>query len=218
MVLGAALGNVLRGVPLDRTGTFQIPLFESFWPGKESGVLDAYTVLVGVFTLLALGGHGGLYLAVKTEGAVHARSMRAARLLWGGAGALFPFVTWGTVRVAPELPGAAAHRPLVWILSALLAASVAALVLGLARGRPGVGFLGSVGTLFTLLGTGAAARWPVLLRSTVHPSLSLDAFAAATTHHGGLRVALGWALLGLPLACGYFVFLGRLFRGKVRLG
>jgi cytochrome d ubiquinol oxidase subunit II len=50
IVLGAALGNVLRGVPLDATGTFQLPLFDSVWPGGRSGVLDAYTVLAGVFT------------------------------------------------------------------------------------------------------------------------------------------------------------------------
>lgn len=216
IVLGAALGNVLRGVPLDRTGTFQIPLFDSFWPGKDSGVLDAYTVLVGVFTLLALGGHGGLFLALKTDGPVHARSTRAARLLWLGAGALFPLVTWATLRVAPELGSAAAGRPLVWVLAALVTASAGALLWGLLRRRPGVGFLGSAGTLFALLGTGAAARWPVLLRSTVAPSLSLDAFAAATTGHG-LRVALTWLLVGLPLAGGYFVFIARLFRGKVRL-
>ena len=216
VVLGAALGNVLRGVPLDSTGTFNIPLFDSLWPGKDSGVLDAYTVLVGVFTLLALGGHGGLYLAVKTEGTLHARTLRAGRILWIAAGAMFPVVTWATVRVAPELHTAAAERPLVWACSALLTGSVAALVLGLLRGRPGIAFLGSAGTLLTLLGTGAAARWPVLLRSSVDPAFSLDAFTAATTSHG-LRVALGWAVLGLPLACGYFVFLGRLFRGKVQL-
>ena len=97
-----------------------------------------------------------------------------------------------------------------------MAASAATLVFGLVRGRPAVGFVGSAGTLFTLLGTGAAARWPVLLRSNLDPSLSLDAFHAATTHHG-LRVGLTWTLVGLPLACGYFVFLARLFRGKVRL-
>ena len=81
IVLGAALGNVLRGVPLDGTGTFHMPLFDTFWPARQSGVLDAYTVLVGVFTLVALGGHGGLYLAMKTEGPVQERSTRAARLL-----------------------------------------------------------------------------------------------------------------------------------------
>ena len=216
IVLGAALGNVFRGVPLDTTGTFHIPLFDSFWPTTHSGVLDAYTVLVGVFTLLALGGHGGLYLAMKTEGAVNVRSMRAARLLWPGAAVLFPLVTWATLRVAPELPSTAARRPLVWTLAALLAASAAVLVMGLVRERPAIGFAGSAGTLFALLGTGAAARWPVLLRSSLGPSLSLDAFSSATTHHG-LRVALTWSLIGLPLACGYFVFVARLFRGKVRL-
>jgi cytochrome d ubiquinol oxidase subunit II len=216
IVLGAALGNVLRGVPLDRTGTFAVPLWGSFWPGKDAGVLDAYTVLVGVFTLLALAGHGGVYLALKTEGALHARSLRAARLFWVGAGALFPLVTWGTVRVAPELPATAAGRPLVWVLVVLVVVSAAALIWGLLRAQPGLAFLGSSGTLFTLLGTGAAARWPVLLRSNLDPAFSLDAFAAATTHHG-LRVALTWMLIGLPLACGYFVFLARLFRGKVRL-
>jgi len=216
IVLGAALGNVLRGVPLDRTGNFHIPLWDSFWPGRDAGVLDAYTVLVGVFTLLALAGHGGLYLAVKTEGAVHARSLRAARLSWIGAAALFPLVTWATVQVAPELPAAAAHRPLVWLVTLLLVAAAAALVVGLLRGRPGLGFVGSAGTLFTLLGAGAAARWPVLLRSTVDPTLSLDAFRAATADHG-LRVALAWTAIGLPLACGYFVFIARMFRGKVRV-
>jgi cytochrome d ubiquinol oxidase subunit II len=216
IVLGAALGNVLRGVPLDATGTFHVPLFDSFWPGPRSGVLDVYTVLVGVFTLLALGGHGGLYLAMKTEGAVNARSMRAARLLWLACGLLFPVVTWTTAQVTPELLATGVQRPLVWSLAALLVASAAALALGLVRGRPGLGFAGSTGTLFTLLGTAAAARWPVLLRSNVATSLSLDAFAAATTHHG-LRVALTWTLVGLPLACGYFVFLARLFGGKVRI-
>jgi len=216
IVLGAALGNVVRGVPLDSTGTFHIPLFDSFWPSTHSGVLDAYTVLVGVFTLVALGGHGGLYLAMKTEGPVHARSLRAARLLWLIAGGIFPLLTWATVQVAPELPVAAGQRPGVWLLAALLVGAVTTLAVGLVRGRPALAFAGSAATHFTLLGTAAAARWPVLLRSSLGPSLSLDAFAAASSHHG-LRVALTWTLVGLPLACGYFVFLARLFRGKVRL-
>ena len=33
VVLGASLGNVIRGVPLDETGFFAIPLFTDFRPG-----------------------------------------------------------------------------------------------------------------------------------------------------------------------------------------
>src|SRR5262249_37146541 len=48
LLLGAALGNVLRGVPLDTEGWFALPLFASFSPRGELGILDWYTLLCGV--------------------------------------------------------------------------------------------------------------------------------------------------------------------------
>src|SRR5258708_2188268 len=41
---GAALGNVVRGVPLDSSGYFFLPLWTDFQPGRNSGVLDWFTV------------------------------------------------------------------------------------------------------------------------------------------------------------------------------
>ena len=73
VVLGVSLGNVVRGVPLDATGWFFIPLFTDLLPGSRPGVLDWYTALVGVFTLCVLAGHGALYLVWKTTGPVQAR-------------------------------------------------------------------------------------------------------------------------------------------------
>src|SRR6266481_5181463 len=65
VVLGAALGNMVRGVPLDSTGFFAIPLFTDFRPGVQPGIFDWYTTLVGGFTLCVLAGHGALYLVWK---------------------------------------------------------------------------------------------------------------------------------------------------------
>src|SRR6202035_1231035 len=45
---GAALGNVVRGVPLDASGYFFEPLWTNFRLGEETGILDWYTILVGV--------------------------------------------------------------------------------------------------------------------------------------------------------------------------
>src|SRR5262245_52650597 len=42
---GAALGNVVRGVPLRPDGYFFVPLWTDFLPGPAPGVLDIYTVL-----------------------------------------------------------------------------------------------------------------------------------------------------------------------------
>src|SRR5580658_4981082 len=71
---GAALGNVVRGVPLDETGYFFEPLWTNFRLGEQTGILDWYTVLVGVLALLALTMHGCLWVHLKTTGAVNERT------------------------------------------------------------------------------------------------------------------------------------------------
>src|SRR5260370_31948394 len=71
---GAALGNVVRGVPLDASGYFFERLWTNFRLGDETGILDWYTILVGVLALLALMMHGGLWVQSKTSGEVNARA------------------------------------------------------------------------------------------------------------------------------------------------
>src|SRR5213593_1856816 len=71
---GAALGNVIRGVPLDASGYFFEPLWTDFRLGKETGILDWYTVSVGTATCFTLMVHGALWLVLKTEGQVRERS------------------------------------------------------------------------------------------------------------------------------------------------
>src|ERR1700738_4417122 len=44
---GAALGNVVRGVPLDNQGRFFEALWTNFQPAGETGILDWYTILAG---------------------------------------------------------------------------------------------------------------------------------------------------------------------------
>src|SRR5512134_2697212 len=74
---GAALGNLLRGVPLDGDGWFSLALFTDFSAREPVGILDWYTVLVGVFALAALAAHGALFLSWKTDGPVQLRSRAA---------------------------------------------------------------------------------------------------------------------------------------------
>src|SRR5437016_12164782 len=55
---GAAIGNVMRGVPLDRDGYFFEALWTDFRVGPQPGVLDWYTVMTGLLALTALTVHG----------------------------------------------------------------------------------------------------------------------------------------------------------------
>src|SRR5258707_600786 len=67
---GAALGNVVRGVPLGADHFFFEPLWTNFRTGADTGILDWYTCGAAVLALVALVVHGALYVALKTEGAV----------------------------------------------------------------------------------------------------------------------------------------------------
>src|SRR5258708_7788011 len=79
---GAALGNVVRGVPLDSTGSFFEPLWTSFKLGPLTGILDWYTVLIGVVALVTLAAHGSYYIALKTDGDLGRRARGFALLCW----------------------------------------------------------------------------------------------------------------------------------------
>ena len=79
---GAALGNVVRGVPLGADGYFFEPLWTNFRVGTNTGILDWYTVLTGVIALVTLTAHGSLYVAVKTDGELNRRARTIALWAW----------------------------------------------------------------------------------------------------------------------------------------
>jgi cytochrome d ubiquinol oxidase subunit II len=214
--LGAALGNLLRGVPLDASGYFALTLFTDWSARSPVGILDWYTVLVGLFALAALAGHGGAWLAHRTTGSVQARSRRLARALLTAVAALWIPVTAATGFVNRDFGRALGARPIVWIGGGIALAGLVTAIRDLAPGRgmrPGRAFLGSCAFLSGLLIATAAGSWPVMLRSVGDRTLSITAPGAAASP-AGLRAALGWWLLAFPLAIGYLVLLLRLHRGK----
>jgi cytochrome d ubiquinol oxidase subunit II len=210
---GAALGNLLRGLPLGEDGWFALALFTDFTARDPVGILDWYTVLVGVFALLALAGHGALFLNWKTDGPVQERSRVAGGRLYAAVAVLWPALTLATQRVDPGFLAALASRPLAWLLASLALAGLASVFLGLARGRARGAFLGSCAFLAGLSTATAACVFPTMLRARGGEVLSLTAYSAGGDPQG-LRTALAWFALGFPLAIAYFVALFRLHRGK----
>src|SRR5262249_22018992 len=85
LLLGAALGNVVRGVPLDERGEFHMAFFTDFGVRGNVGLLDWFTLTVGAFALAGLGAHGATHLTYRTTGIVRDRTKRAATLLWCAA-------------------------------------------------------------------------------------------------------------------------------------
>jgi cytochrome d ubiquinol oxidase subunit II len=217
IVLGAALGNVIRGVPLNAEGYFRGPLFTNFLPGGDNqGVLDWYTVLVGVFALLALGAHGALYLIWKTEGPVQERARRCAGIMWMLVVVAGILTTIATAIVQPNLYPTLISRPWTWILAIGVVASLVLVFVNLRKNAELPAFLSSAGFILCMLAATAAGIYPNMLVSTVNPAYTLT---AQNSHAGelGMRVAVVWWVIALALAAGYFTYLFHSFRGKVKL-
>ena len=211
--LGAALGNLLRGVPLDAEGWFELTLFTDFTPAPPAGILDWYTVLVGIFALAALAAHGATYLAWKTDGLVRERSRRSARWLIGAVAALWASATLATAVVTPALLSALPNRPFAAVLAVLAFLGLAAALAFTGRGRDLPAFVSSCVFVGGLSVATAVCAWPVMLRAAPEPARSLTA-ANAGGDPAGLATALVWLGFGLPLVAAYYVFLFRFHRGK----
>ena len=142
VLLGAALGNLLRGVPLTATGKFSLAFFTDFRTRGEVGILDWYTISVAVFTVVCVAAHGASYLVWKTEGPVHDRSLNLARRLWLAVFVLMPAITAETAVVRPEMFTEMMRRPLAWLAVLIAILGSLAIVIGQRSGRELLAFLG----------------------------------------------------------------------------
>lgn len=215
VLLGAALGNVLRGVPIDATGYFGMALWTDFRLGPHPGILDWYTVLIGLFALVTVAAHGSLFLAWKTEGAVHERSKALSMKLWGLVLALWIASSYATSVVNPDIFHNLPRAPLAWVATLLFLAGLGLVFSGIKRERFLLAFLGSGAFILGLLAASAACVYPVMLKSTLGPQFDLTAHNASVGAYG-LRTGLVWWLIGFPIAIGYVAFLFRFHRGKVK--
>lgn len=211
VVLGVALANVIRGVPIDESGYFTGPLFTDFTPSARPGALDWYTVSAGVLALVLLAGHGAMFLRWKLAGAAGERAARIGRLAWRAGGGLAIVVAIETWFVQPAVFQALGARPIAWLLP--LAAVAGFVAVNVLRDELR-GFIASSVTIAALLGTVAAAVYPHVLASSIDARYDLD-IATAANGHDTLVLGLVWWIPAIVLAIGYFVYLFRSFRGKV---
>jgi cytochrome d ubiquinol oxidase subunit II len=210
---GAALGNVVRGVPLDTSGYFFEPLWTNFRLGDETGILDWYTILTGVLALFALVQHGSLWVWHKTTGELSERAAHVASRMWWGVLILTALVTVVTFRVQPKVPKNLSAMPWGYIFPSLAIAGFVGVRIFLARRDSLRSFLASCAFLVGMLTSVVFGVYPDVLPAR-NPAYSLTAQNVKAGEYG-LKVGLIWWAIGMALAAIYFVRVYRLFAGKV---
>ena len=210
VLFGTALGNVLRGVPVDASGAFTMSLFTHFGVRGYVGILDWYTISVAVFTVCLLSAHGANYLQVTATRAIAESSARLARPLWLATAILFLVVSLETWIVRPEFFVSLVRRPLAWLAVSLVVGGGYLIAAGLKRGAARRALAGSSAVIAGVLGAAAASLFPIMLPSTLAPEHALTAYGGATATRG-LTLALFWWPLAFVLAIGYALVVLRHF-------
>ena len=210
---GAALGNVVRGVPLDATGYFFEPLWTNFRLDAHTGILDWFTILVGVQALLALMMHGGLWVQLKTHGAVSERAGKIAGNAWWGVLVMTAVVTGATFVIQPQVIANFHAWPAGYVLPLLAVAGFAAVKLELHRKNQRNAFLASCTYFLGMLTSVVFGVYPMVLPAR-NPAFHLTVQNAKAGDYG-LKIGLVWWVIGMALATVYFVYVYRSFAGKV---
>jgi cytochrome d ubiquinol oxidase subunit II len=213
---GAALGNVVRGVPLGPDGYFFEPLWTNFRANGNTGILDWYTVLTGVIALVTLTAHGALYIAVKTENELQQRVRSVALWAWPVQLILTIVGVIATCYVQPMVLDNYKEHGVGYFVPLVVFGSLAVMIYAIRKGLDKVAFVGSALYIVGMLVGAAFALYPNVLPSSTNAAYNLTIYNTAAGQHG-LTVGIIWWSIALILALGYFIFLFRMFRGKVRL-
>ena len=213
---GAALANVIRGVPLGDDSYFFLPLWTNWVVGPNPGILDWYTVIGGVVALVALTIHGALYLVIKTEGALQERARKTVNTLWGILALVTIVSLAATIYVRPSSLHNYYALPVLFLVPVLVAACLGGILYFNRTGKEKSAFLCCGGYLAFMMVGAVAGLYPVVLPSITNANLDITIDKALSGPHT-LQVGLVWWGLGMLMAAGYFIFMYRMFRGKVDL-
>jgi cytochrome bd ubiquinol oxidase subunit II len=162
---GAALGNVVRGVPLGADGYFFEPLWTNFRVGANTGILDWYTVLTGLIALITLTSHGALYLAVKTEDDLNQRARRIALTAWPLQLILTIVGLAATIYIRPTVLDNYKRHAIGYLVPLLVFCSLGAMIYGARKRQYKLAFVGSALYIVGMLVGAAFALYPVVLPS-----------------------------------------------------
>jgi cytochrome d ubiquinol oxidase subunit II len=215
LVFGAALGNLIRGVPVNQEGYFFVALWTDFMTGPQPGILDWFTVLTALASAAILAWHGANYLAMKCEGPLRARASRLSQSAGWAAAGLSALVVGAIMIVQPGLRDNYLAHPLGHLFPFLGFLAFGVWWRCRRREQDLGAFAASSLLILAMLASAAWGCYPNLLISSLAPEYSLTiANASAGTY--GMQAGLAWFLAGLAFVFAYTVIVHRAFWGKVR--
>lgn len=202
LLWGVALGNLLRGVPIDANKQFVGNFFD---------LLNPYALLVGLTTLSMFLLHGALFLNLKTTDELRERSLKLAQRIGPVATVLILAFIVATY-TATDTFSRLGVNPGIIPVSALLTLLGAGWFVH--TKQTGWAFIMTCLTIGLAVITIFMALFPRVMISSLDPNWSLTIYNASSSPYT-LKIMSFVALIFVPLVLGYQAWTYWVFRQRV---
>ncbi len=206
-LIGVAMGNVVAGVPVRPDREFG---------GTFLAMLNPYALLLGVTTVALFAMHGGIYLAMKTDGEVQRIVRGWIPKLIGIFIAAYVCFNMLTLVYCPHVLDTVRSRPWIMPVVAVGVLIVMNIPREIHKGREFRAFLSSCVGMAMMMAAFGLTYFPNMLYSNPNPENSLTIYNAASSQKT-LGIMLIIAVMGIPLVLAYTVCIYYIFRGKTRV-
>lgn len=224
LLFGVAFGNLFLGLP------FRLdPLMRSTYEGSFFGLLHPFALLAGVVSLSMLCAHGGAWLMMRTDAALHERSRQATRGcalvylaafagagLWLASGIPGFSLVGGFANLGAALNPLHKHVALTnmgWLANyQQYPLTIIAPIMGILGGtltlaavqanRSGLAFLGTSMAIIGTICTAGFALFPFVLPSSIDPASSLTLWDAVSSRKT-LGIMFVVACIFVPIILAY---------------
>jgi cytochrome d ubiquinol oxidase subunit II len=206
-LIGVAMGNLVRGIPLNEHHEFA---------GDLVRLLNPYALWMGVTTVALFTMHGSIYLAMKTEGDLQRRVRSWINACIIGFIICHAILSLATLLYLPHTTETIKHHPLFFPLVVVVILAIANIPRATHLERDFEAFLSSgatMGLLMILFGLGI---FPNMVYSSPNPENSLTVYNGSSSEKT-LQVMLIIAAIGMPVVLAYSACIYWIFRGKVKL-
>jgi cytochrome bd ubiquinol oxidase subunit II len=202
LLWGVGFGNIVNGVPIDRSGEFT---------GNFFTLLNPYSLFAGLTSLALFTLHGAVFLTIRTKGDLVVRAREAARTLSLAAAILVvAFLAWTYVNAV-----SAHDKGVVPGVIPLSAVGLAIAVPFIVRaGRDGLAFTATALTIGLITATIFLNLYPRVMVSSTSKAFDLTVWNSSSSHYT-LAVMTVVALSLTPVVLLYQGWTYYVFRHRV---
>lgn len=205
ILFGVAVGNILRGLPLNAKGEYI---------GSFIALLNPYSIAVGILSLFLFSMHGAIYLVIKTKGDLYKRLQKYLPKLWVAFILLYLIITGWTWLTLPHLFENTRGNIVFYISLTILIATIVYLPVLFKSKKFKLAFLTSSLLISSLFGIIAVSLFPNLVPSSIEPSYNLNIYNSSSSQ-STLYTLLIITIIGIPIVASYSIFIHRVFKGKI---